>query len=327
MDALKWQHTYRKIKDFLFRTLNKEFLIFLCFLVVSFVFWFLFTLNDTYEKEIKVPIEITDTPQNIVITDSLPDSMRVTLRDKGFNLLKYVVDDNIQPLRLPFPLYAKGKGKGSVTQSEIQKLLRNRLAESTTILSVKAGHWDFFFCHGEKKKVPVLLNGSITAKQDYYISRYSITPDSVDVLAEADALDSITAVYTSPVTLTNISESSTRDITLTHIKGAKLEKDHAKLSIITDQLTEVMIKVPIKTINVPEGVSLKTFPAQAELRVAVGVRNSSIVKPEMFNVVADYNALSSSPSEKLYLQLLSQPRGIVKAYLKQPTVDYLLENN
>lgn len=311
----------------MFRTLNKEFLIFLCFLVVSFVFWFLFTLNDTYEKEIKVPIEITDTPQNIVITDSLPDSMRVTLRDKGFNLLKYVVDDNIQPLRLPFPLYAKGKGKGSVTQSEIQKLLRNRLAESTTILSVKAGHWDFFFCHGEKKKVPVLLNGSITAKQDYYISRYSITPDSVDVLAEADALDSITAVYTSPVTLTNISESSTRDITLTHIKGAKLEKDHAKLSIITDQLTEVMIKVPIKTINVPEGVSLKTFPAQAELRVAVGVRNSSIVKPEMFNVVADYNALSSSPSEKLYLQLLSQPRGIVKAYLKQPTVDYLLENN
>lgn len=327
MDALKWQHRYKEIKDFLFRILNKEFLIFLCFLVVSFTFWFLSTLNDTYETEVKVPVVLTDVPHDIVITDSLPDSLRVTLRDKGFNLVNYLIDGNIQPLRLQFPLYAKSRNKGSLTQTDAQKLMRSRLAESTTILSVKADHWDFYFCHGNRKRVPVLLNGSIAAKPDYYISRHSITPDSVTVLAEPDALDSITAVYTEAISLNNISESSTREISLTHIKGAKLEQDKAKLSIITDQLTEVIIKVPVKTVNVPQGVSLKTFPAQVDVRVAVGVRNSSIIKPELFNVVADYNALPSDPSGKLYLQLLSQPRGVVKAAIRQPAVDYLLEND
>ncbi len=89
MDTLKWQHKYNEIKGFLLRILNKEFLIFMCFLVISFTFWFLSTLNDTYEKEVMVPIVLTDVPQDIVITEPLPDSMRVTLRDKGLNLFKY----------------------------------------------------------------------------------------------------------------------------------------------------------------------------------------------------------------------------------------------
>lgn len=326
MDTLKWQH-YNEIKGFLLRILNKEFLIFMCFLVISFTFWFLSTLNDTYEKEVMVPVVLTDVPQDIVITEPLPDSMRVTLRDKGLNLFKYLIDGNLKPLQLPFATYARQNGKGGITQQEVQKLLRRWLPESTTILSVKAGHWDFYFCHGNKKRVPVVLNGSLTAKQDYYISRYTITPDSIDVLAEPNALDTINTVYTHALALTEISEPSTRDVPLKHIKGAKLAKESVRLSIITDQLTEIVIRVPVKTVNVPDNVSLKTFPAHAEVRVAVGIKNSNSIKPEQFNVVADYHALPESQSEKLRLQLLSQPHGIVKAYIKQPEVDYLLENN
>ena len=327
MDTLHWQHKYKDTRDFLLRLLNKEFLVFLFFLCVSTAFWFPTTLNETYEKEIKVAITITDVPTNIVITEGLPDSVRVTLKDKGFNLVKYLFNDNISPLHLSFALYAKSQNKGSVTPSEIQKILRPRLGESTTILSVKAEHWDFYFCHGNKKKLPVLINGSISPKPNYYISRCTLTPDSVTVLAESAALDTITAVYTDLINLENISESTTRSIALQHIKAAKLEVEQVSLSIITDQLTEVAIRVPVRTVNVPEGISLKTFPAHVEMRVAVGVRNSGIVKPEHFNVVADYNELPTSQDEKLHLKIASQPRGIVKAYIKQPTVDYLIERN
>lgn len=327
MDTLHWQHKYKDTKNFLFSILNKEFLVFLFFLLVSTAFWFMTTLNETYEKEIKIPLTITDVPTNIVITEGLPDSVRVTLKDKGFNLIKYVFDNNLPHIRIPFLHYAKSQSKGSVTPSEIQKLLKPRLDESTTILAVKAEHWDFYFCRGNKKRIPVIINGNISAKPNYYISRCTLTPDSITVLAAAEALDTIKAAYTDVVNMENISESTTRTIALQHIKGAKIETENSSISVIIDQLTELTIKVPIKPVNVPEDISLKTFPAQVEVRVAVGVRNSGAVKPELFNVIADYNELPANQSEKLQLRITSQPRGIVKAFLKQTTVDYLIENN
>ena len=58
MDTLHWQHKYKDTRDFLLRLLNKEFLVFLFFLLVSTAFWFMTTLNETYEKEIKIPQSI-----------------------------------------------------------------------------------------------------------------------------------------------------------------------------------------------------------------------------------------------------------------------------
>lgn len=327
MDKLQWQHKYKDTKDFLFSILNKEFFVFLFFLFVSTAFWFLSTLNETYEKEVKVSVTITDIPQNIVITEGLPDTIKVTLRDKGFNLIKYTLSNNIRPIRLQFALYAKANGKGTVTPSEIQKIIRNRLDESTTIVTVKAEHWDFFFCHGNKKRVPILLNGTITAKQNYYINHTSLIPDSVTVLGETEALDTIDAVHTNTVTLTNVSESTSRTITLKRIKGTKLERNTTTLNISADQLTEVIVRVPIRTENVPAGISLKTFPAQVDIRVAVGVKNSNTIRPEMFSVIADYKDLSAEPNAKVRLKITAQPRTVVKAYIIQPTVDYLLEND
>lgn len=327
MNRLHWQHKYKDSKDFLFGLLNKEFFVFLFFLSVSTAFWFLSTLNETYEKEVKVPVMITDVPQDIVITDGLPDSIRVTLRDKGFNLLRYVLDNNIRPIRLQFVLYTKTKDKGAITPAELQKIIKNRLDESTAIVSVKADHWDFYFCHGNRKRVPVLLNGNVSAKANFYISNYTIVPDSVTVLAETEALDTINAVYISTNNISGLSESTIRTLPITHIKGAKLEKNTATLSVTIDQLTEVMVRVPVRTVNVPEGVSLKTFPAQVDLRVAVGVRTSNTIRPEMFTVVADYNDLPSDPDDKLRLKVTAQPRTAVKTFVMQQKVDYLLEKN
>ena len=49
---------FRKLRQFLFSNLNKQFLIFLFFFFLSGVFWLIMTLNDTYEKEIKIPVRV-----------------------------------------------------------------------------------------------------------------------------------------------------------------------------------------------------------------------------------------------------------------------------
>lgn len=327
MDSIGWQYRYNNIKDFLFAMVNKEFLVFLFFLAVSTSFWFLSTLNETYETDIDVEMIVTEVPENVIITEELPKTVKITVKDKGFNLLNYLWFNEVKPLHFEFRLYSGKGGRGQVTVSDIQKMMQHRLSETASIISVKADHLDFFYNHGGKRKLPIAYDGRISTKANFYIARTSLSPDSIVVFAPEEVFDTLRVITTERVDFTDLAESTTKSLRLQNVRGAKLAKNDVKLNVIIDQLTEMTISVPVKTKNVPEGISLKTFPARVELRVAVGVKRSASLKPELFNVVADYNNLPGDPTEKIPLVIQTQPKGIVKATLKVDKVDYLIEKN
>jgi len=324
---MQWRQKYKEIKDFLLGLWSKEFLVFLFFVVISMSFWFMSTLNDTYETDVAVELKLDGVPTNVVITEELPDSFKLTLRDKGFNLLRYFVYDKLQPLHLSFSHYSGKKGHGIITAADLQKLMRQRVSETTKIVNVKADHFDFYYTYGEHRKLPIIINGQIKAKPDYYIMRTTITPDSVDVYASEESFDTVKAIYTEPIMLDGLTESMSKKVGLLHVYGAKFNKfDVANLSVIVDRLTEVTVSVPIKAVNVPNDVQIKTFPARVDVRVSVAVSNTGVVKPESFNVVVDYAELPQGNQSRFPLKLVSQPKGIIKAYLKVSEVDYVIEH-
>ena len=77
---------YRGVRNFLFSQMNKQFLIFLFFLILSGMFWLMMTLNETYEKEICVPVRLGGQPKNVVVTTEMVDTVKVMVRDKGYTL-------------------------------------------------------------------------------------------------------------------------------------------------------------------------------------------------------------------------------------------------
>ena len=81
---------FKVVRNFLFSSVNKEFLIFLFFLFLSSIFWLMMALNETYEQEIKVPVRLVNVPKNAVLTTEMEDTVRVTVRDKGFTLATYM---------------------------------------------------------------------------------------------------------------------------------------------------------------------------------------------------------------------------------------------
>ena len=73
------RRTYRIVRKFLFNQLNREFLTFLFFLALSGTFWLLLTLNETYEREFKIPVKVVNIPKNVVLTSDETDTVRVVL--------------------------------------------------------------------------------------------------------------------------------------------------------------------------------------------------------------------------------------------------------
>jgi len=316
------------IRSFLFGAFNKEFLIFLFFLALSGVFWLMMTLNETFEKELEVPVKIANVPKNVVLTSDETDTMKVTLRDKGIVLLGYIYGEGLREIKANFKSYDRANGFVAVTLAEAQRLLAQQLSGSTKIVSAKPDKIEYTYNYGQKKRVPVRWRGRVIPEHLYFISNVAYWPDSVDVYAAKEKLDSIKAVYTEQLNYANFHDTLTVNCELQKMKGVKMMPSKVKLTFYTDVLTEESIgDIPIQGINVPEGKLIRTFPAKATVKFVTGVSTYRNLKASDFKVVVDYNEIVRHPSDKCNIYLKKVPHGISRATLDVAQVDYLIEEN
>ena len=312
----------KAVRNFLFSGLNKEFLIFLFFLALSGAFWLLMTLNETMEREFKIPMRLTGVPRNAVITGELPDTVRVTVRDKGFTLVTY----DFRPLVFRFSNYAdEDEGKGVIPLTDVQKQVLSQMYGSSKLLQVKPGAFDFYFTYGTSKKVPVVFRGKITTSKSYYLAHTEFYPSMVTVYANKQQLDKLQSVEIEPFNYRNLQDTIRQAVKIRKIRGVKIVPPTVRLSVYPDVLTEETIDVPITAINMPPGMVLRTFPSKVTVRFTIGASLFRTIKPNLFKVVVDYEELAANPSDKCTLQLRSVPRSVSKASLEIDRVDYLLE--
>ncbi len=314
---------YQRAKDFLF---GKDFLILLFFLALSFTFWFILTINQSYEKELPVVVHLSGVPQNVVVTTNISDTVYVTVRDKGFMLLPYYTANKLRPISLPFATYTGSKkGHGQVPLADLRRLVAKQLFSSTQIVSLKADNLDFYYNYGRKKEVRVALQGNVVPGGNYYLSHTRLDPEKVVVYADDKTLDSITTVQTVYINLTNFTDTVTRTVALKAVKGVKMVPGQVRVTFYPDVLTDESVDVPVTTINKPDGVVVRTFPQRVKVYFTVGASMFRMLNLDEFKVVVDYSELAKQRSDKCTLHLAGKPAGVNNVKLELQQVDYLIE--
>ena len=293
----------RMVRDFLFSTANKEFLIFLFFLALSVIFWLFMTLDETYEQEVVIPVHIANVPKDIMLTSDDTDTLRVTVRENGTTIFTYLYGDRLQPISANFKTYDQGNGTGIIPTSDLIRLATKRLKASSKVVSIKPERLKFYYSTGQSKRVPVHWSGRVMPEHLYFISQVVYSPDSVTVYAAPDKLDSIKTVLTEPLNYAGFRDTLTVDCQLQKTEGV----------------------IPVVGINMPEGKVLRTFPAKVSVHFVTGVSVFRTLKASDFIVVADYNSIKAHPSEKCELTIKKVPSGISRAALVTRYVDYLIE--
>ena len=317
---------FKVVGNFLFSSLNKEFLIFLFFLLLSGAFWLMMALNETYEEELMVPVRLVGMPRNAVMTDEPADTVKVTVRDKGFTLVTYKYGHWFRPLTFKFATYAnEDQGHGAIPAADIIKQVQSQLYGSSKLLSVKPEKLDFYFTYGASKKVPIRFRGKISTSKSYYLAHTEFSPMMVTAYANKKVLDELKYVEIEPFNYRNLQDTIHQNVRLQKIRGVKLVPSTVRLSVYPDVLTEESIEVPVSAVNMPAGMVLRTFPSRVTVRFTIGASQFRMIRPEQFNVVVDYQALAENPSDKCTLQLRSVPSSVSKAKLELDKVDYLLE--
>jgi len=313
------------LKRLFFSNMNKQLLILVFFVLLSAIFWLMLTLNETYEKELKVPVRIVNIPKKVVLTSAAVDTLRLTIRDKGWVLLSYMFGEKKPELSVNYKNYDRGNGGGIISHADIKRLALLQLESSSAVTAVKPEKLEFFYNNGERKRVPVRWTGRVIPEQLYYISHILYSNDSVDVYTSREKLDSINYVFSEPLNYIGFRDTLKIDCKLAHQPDVKVVPDHITITFLTDVLTEERINVPIQCINLPPGKLLRTFPARVQVNYVAGIGQIKQLKPEDFTVVADYQEIERKPAEKCNIYLRHTPQGISRASLSTKQVDYLIE--
>ena len=303
-------------------------MVFAFFLVISAGFWVLQKLDDTFEADLRVPLELVGVPNGTIITAPLPEEVRITIQDRGTNLFNYKRHSKgIQPIRLDFSVYDNGSvaGKASVAATDVQRAFQQQMSSSTQVLRMTPSKFEFHYNRGISRRVPVKFIGRVATVQQNYLQQITFNPDSVTVYAPKPLLDTLRYAYTISQDFTELAKTSTFNLAFPKISGVKVVPETIQMTAHVDYYTEQTVQVSVVGLNFPAGITLKTFPAVVTVKYRVGASNARFVRPENFVLAATYEELLAVGNQKLRLQLRSLPEGVSNVRIYPQEVDFLLE--
>lgn len=315
----------KKAKNFLLSKQSREFFVFLFFFFIASVFWLIQTLNDDYEAEFSIPVRLKDVPNDVVVTTEAPSELKIKVKDKGIVLLNYAITKIFYPINLEFTDYSSTNNHIKIYASEFEKNILSQLNASSRLLSVSPDTLEYIYSTGKAKRVPVKLQGKITPARQYYIPDTLYQPDSILVYAPSALLDTIKYAYTEKVVLENISDTTTQQLNILPVKGAKFIPHTVALTLPIDVYTEKTVEVPLYGTNFPTDKILRTFPSKVQVTFQVGMSKFKDITAEDFAIDIPYDELMRMDSDKYNIKLSVAPPEVSHIRISPTHIDFLIE--
>lgn len=323
----KYIPSLRNAKNYLSRIWNRQFFAFLFFLFLSAAFWLFQTLNETYDREIAVRVVLTDVPDNVVVTTEPPAHIRLTLRDRGFILLRYqyFYRKHFPAIKIKWSEVSTPGGHVTLPTAELLKPILSTLEGSTQLVGAKPESIEFFYNYGQSKEVPVVIQGKFEADSAYTLMATDVEPRTVMVYASNRILDTLSAAYLEPIHLHGLTDTTVIEHRFVKMAGVKYVPARPKLRILADRMVEKTVEVPVQGVNFPATKTLRTFPSKVKVTFQVGMSQYRKVTPESFVLTINYEDLLNYKEPLFPLNLKSTPYGVKRPRLYPAAVEYVIE--
>ncbi|MDE6277125.1 MAG: hypothetical protein K2M06_03365 [Muribaculaceae bacterium] len=313
----------RRIVDLGQSRYGKDALMFMIFLAVSTILWFVMSLSDEEQFDMRLPMQITHVPDSVTLISPGPEALSVSLTAHGTQMLKLQLGST-PTVNVDFRAY-RTKGRLLLSSADLKALVRSA-TDGSQVAVVSPDSINIPYTTHPGYRLPLRLDSKVTTGPNAsIIGRPRISSDSVRVFfAGGKALpQGLRYVSTEPLRLTDVGSSFTRRVRVQAPAGARVIPDSVDVSYDVEPLIIKHRKVVIEPVNVPSGVKLITFPAQIDVYYMVPMSLYATTNPR-FRVQADYKLVSPS-SKKLRLRLSDVPDELVNVHLSADSAEYIIE--
>lgn len=322
-----WHYSGMTIR-FLLSAKRSEILTFLLFLFIATLFWFLENSQTVNETVISYPVKYKPLPESVTITSELIPSVQVTVRDKGMHLYGYHFQRKSHPLEIDLMSWKTPEGVGRIPLSRYEGALSQALKPEAQILRIQPDSLRVYYVEKESRDVPVRLNAVIGLAPQYMQAGQAVlSPPAVKVFAPHAILDTLQVVETVATVFKELNDTTTSMMQLKSIEGVRFNPEQVEVFIPVEAYTEASFEVPVVGLNLPDGITLRTFPARVKVSFLVGVSQYAAISADDFELSIDYQRLLQHPGELQPIVLSKSPSHISRIRISPQQADCLIEIN
>ncbi len=311
--------------------LDRRVMVFLFFLVISTIFWFLSALGREYTARIIYPVRYTNFPENLVMVGEPPSSLELTVNSYGYTLVRYYVSRRLMPIVFDVNSFSLNRLPDTETRNFyiLSSVATNRIAgqlgADIEILDIRPDTLFFSFTDMTSRKLPVKPVLDLDFDQQFMVKgNILVEPDSVTVHGPASVIDTMKFVPTMATAIRGLNESARKNIELADIDKLDFSQRRVLVSIPVEQFTEAGIKIPVEVANLPDTLTMKTFPADITVSYLVALTDYDKVNAQLFRAMVDYNSPPTGPG-RLAVRLVNRPDFIRSVRYSPQSVDFIIE--
>ncbi len=320
---------FSRLLDFFFSH-HQHIITFLFFVFLSSLFWLFRSLSLDYEDEILYPVRYINIPENKVMTNKLPEKLALKVKANGRRILLGKLNLNLIPLKFDVNSFiTKTTHPDSlyILTNSVKEILSGEM-EGVNIISISPDTLFFNFTTMEVKRVAVRPRYS--DPQQMFAPQYMINgpvivePDSIIISGPASQLHDITSVSTEPLNFAGLNDTMSRTIGLEKREGISYSQKKVFVTVPVDQYTQAEYYLPVVALNVPDSLSVKTFPERIRITFNITLSNYQKIIPERISPRIDYDDILKNPTGRIRLFLADTPEIISTVKFSPEKVEYLL---
>lgn len=308
---------------------SSQTLTFVFFVGLAFFFWVLQRMQGDVVRTLYIPLVADSLSVHYELSDSLPNYLEVEVQDRGFEHIRYALDD-MKPINLK--LY-KDPHKGmriGIDKKELSAALGHRLSSSAVILRQSLYELSVGLRARGRKRLPIALEAVPSAGTGYTTSDIRITPDSVTVYGDQTKLSALKAIYL-PNVYDALTESFDAPVLLPLPKGLRSDMQRVRLSIAVEELTEQSFTLPISVYGVPEGYTFQPLPSVATVLLTIPrsrygeLSEVDLELSVLYAQAEDWEQGQRASDRTLPVRLAKAPEWIKRYSIKPERIQFVLE--
>lgn len=241
------------------------------------------TINVITKGEVKEPYVALD-PQ---ITPNV-----VTLRGPSS------IISTIGSLRVSVDI--SGQNKDIVTKQKYEIYNKNEEKINSSYITKDVETVQIVYPILKSKQVPVVPQLAGSVAENYVIAKTEVFPSTVKIAGKSEVIDSISQIFTEPVTINRIEKDVEVDVPIHVTEGLKLVEPVNTVKIKIDVERQILRTLTVQNIrvdNVPENLSYKLITKQLEVTLKGIESNINILRSSDIYAAIDIKNLGEGQHE------------------------------
>jgi hypothetical protein len=282
---------------------RNKILLFSIFLLISVFIWLLNALSKNYTSVIVYPLEYTDLPEDKVFVGDLPGHLDLRVNAHGYALLRYQVFRKPVPISFKVSAFTLNRpGQDSTRAYILTRYLKDQVSRQLPtelrLLEVKPDTLHFQFASKATRMVSVKPDFHFEVDPQFTTrAGIMIEPESVEVTGPDVILDTLAHVYTVRNDLGLLSRSYNDRVKLQKTGDLEYNISRVNCTIDLERYTELQLSIPVEVLNLPDTLSIQTFPSAVKLTCTVGLSKYDRMDKTLFRAVVDYSAAGENSRE------------------------------